>query len=212
MWRLAFRYAVLTEFTGGSASRGVRDTLTRIGVTGHRVLAEIDKVEAGIERALDRIQAWRSDSTLTLVSTLAAGADQLVARAVLRRPGGRLIAVLPLPRDNYLLDYSIGASRSEFLGLLGHAAEVIELPLAASREHAYEAGGLYVLNHCEVLLAVWDGQAAQGQGGTGDIVREARRRGLPLAWVHAGNRMAGTMKPTSLGAQQGTLTLERFGT
>jgi hypothetical protein len=73
-----------------------------------------------------------------------------------------------------------------------------------------ESAGLYVLVHCDVLLAVWDGRGAQGRGGTGGIVAEARRRGLPLAWVHAGNRVLGTARPTSLGAEQGRVSFERF--
>jgi len=69
-----------------------------------------------------------------------------------------------------------------------------------------------VLDRCDLLLAIWDGLAAQRQGGTGAIVAEARRRGLPLAWVHAGNRKPGTTEPTTLGDQQGTVTYERFPT
>jgi hypothetical protein len=67
-----------------------------------------------------------------------------------------------------------------------------------------------VLDRCEVLLAIWDGQGAQGQGSTGAIVGQARQRGLPLAWVHAGNRERGTQEPTSMGAEQGLVTLENF--
>ncbi len=61
-----------------------------------------------------------------------------------------------------------------------------------------------------MLLAVWDGQPPQGAGGTGWVVSEARRRGLPLAWVHAGNRQPGSEQPVSLGDEQGTVTFERF--
>jgi len=52
---------------------------------------------------------------------------------------------------------------------------------------------------------------AQGLGGTGGIALRARERGLPIAWVHAGNRKPGTEEPTSLGADQGQLTLENLG-
>jgi hypothetical protein len=59
-----------------------------------------------------------------------------------------------------------------------------------------------------VLIAIWDGKTAQGQGGTGAIMARARQRGLPIAWVHAGNRKPGTQEPTSLGAEQGMVTFE----
>jgi hypothetical protein len=67
-----------------------------------------------------------------------------------------------------------------------------------------------VLEDCDVLLAIWDGQDAQGQGGTGGTVAEARARGIPVVWVHAGNRRPGTHEPTSLGDEQGQVTYENL--
>jgi len=43
-----------------------------------------------------------------------------------------------------------------------------------------------------------------------EVIARARARGLPLAWVHAGNRTRGTMEPTSLGVDQGSVTYENF--
>lgn len=59
-------------------------------------------------------------------------------------------------------------------------------------------------------IAVWDGQEAQGQGGTAAIVAQARQRGLPLAWIRAGNRRPGTQEPMILGEEQGKVSFERF--
>ena len=87
---------------------------------------------------------------------------------------------------------------------------MITLPLALTRDEAYAAVGRYVLDHCELLIAIWDGQGAQGQGGAGEIVAQAHQRGLPIAWVHAGNRRPGTQEPTTLGGEQGIVTLVRF--
>jgi hypothetical protein len=42
------------------------------------------------------------------------------------------------------------------------------------------------------------------------VVAAARERGKPLVWVHAGNRVPGTMEPTSLGDEQGTVSFERL--
>ena len=184
--------------------------VVRIGVTGHRFLTALDRVEAGIEEALRRVEELWPGQPLTVVSSLAEGADRLVVRQVLARPGGRLAAVLPLPNDDYMTDFGDDGSRSEFLSLLEQAEEAVELPPVGSRDAAYESGGLYVLDHCDVLLALWDGQGAQGQGGTGGTVAEARQRGLPIAWVHAGNRKPGTEEPTSLGDEQGTVTFENL--
>ncbi len=184
--------------------------MTMIGVTGHRFLAELDRVTAGVDAALDEIEAAFAEHRMTVMSALAEGADRLVAERVLVRPGGELVAVLPLPQPEYVTDFESPASREGFLGLLARAEEVVTLPPTPTREDAYAAGGYYVLEHCDVLLAVWDGQGAQGTGGTAEIVAAARRRGLPLAWVHAGNRRPGTQDPVSLGDEQGMVTCERL--
>jgi hypothetical protein len=41
-----------------------------------------------------------------------------------------------------------------------------------------------------MLIAVWDGAPPDGKGGTGDTVRTARRRGLPVtvAWADGAAR------------------------
>jgi hypothetical protein len=182
----------------------------RIGVTGHRVLAEVPRVLAGVEEALDRIEAAFPGRELVVVSCLAEGADRLVAEAVLRRPGARLVVVLPMAHSDCLADFATPESRVEFLALLARAAEVVELSPRATRDEAYAAANDRMLDGVDVLVAVWDGADAQGQGGTAEVVARARARHLPLAWAHAGNRVPGTMKATSLGADQGGVTYENL--
>lgn len=181
-----------------------------IGVAGHRILMEPDKIEAGINAAISRIEEAFPGQPLIIFSPLAEGADRQVACQVLSRPGGRLVAVLPLEKDDYLQDFATQESKQEFLELLDRADKVVQMKPDASRDLAYEAAGGYVLDHCEVLIAVWDGLGAQGQRGTGGIVAEARKRKMPIAWVHAGNRKPGTGEATTLGRKQGKVTLENL--
>ena len=70
--------------------------------------------------------------------------------------------------------------------------------------------GELILEKADVLLAIWDGREAQGQACTGEVVAGARKRGLQIAWVHAGNRKPETQQPTSLGAEQGSVTYENL--
>ncbi len=184
--------------------------MVAIGVTGHRVLAEQGKLEAGLDDVASRIAAGFPGEPWTVISALAEGADRLVARRLLAGPATRLVAVLPLAAGDYEANFSAAPSRQEFRALLDGADEVIEVVPATSQDAAYEAAGREVLDRADVLVAVWDGQGAQGQGGTAAIVAQARARGLPLAWVHAGNRKPGTLEPTSLGAEQGAVTFERL--
>jgi hypothetical protein len=181
-----------------------------IGVTAHRVLAEVEKINGGIADALKKIEQKFPGELLTIISPLAEGADRLVVHQVLEHPDARLIVPLPLPKQDYLQDFAFCESKNEFLQLLHRADEVIELPPTGTRNAAYEAAGKFVLDRCDVLIAVWDGQTARGQGGTGEILTLARSRHLPIAWVHAGNRKPGTNEPTTLGAEQGTVTFENF--
>jgi hypothetical protein len=182
----------------------------RIGVTGHRVLADTEVVVAGIEKALARIETSHPGRSFVVVSALAEGADRLVGEAVLRRPGSRLEAILPLPRFECLDDFATPESKQEFLRLLERADSVSELPAQSTREAAYEVVNDRLLDGVDVMVAVWDGNEAQGRGGTAEVVARARERGLPLAWVHAGNRKPGTMEATSLGADQGSVTFENL--
>jgi hypothetical protein len=182
----------------------------RIGVTGHRVLAEVPRVLAGVEAALDRIEAAFPGRPVVVVSCLAEGADRLVAEAVLRRPGARLVAVLPMPRGELVADFATAESRAEFAALLARAAEVVELPARATRDEAYAAANERMLDEVDVLVAVWDGAEAQGRGGTAEVAARARSRHLPLAWVHAGNLAPGTMAATTLGPDQGHVTFENL--
>jgi hypothetical protein len=135
--------------------------MVSVGVTGHRVLAEVEKLTAGIDAALTEVERVIGQP-LTVVSALAEGADQLVAERVLRRPGGQLEAVRPLPQFEYERDFREDMSLGAFRALLGRADRVVELPVrldgTGSRENAYLAGSQYLLNHCDVILAVWDGQ------------------------------------------------------
>lgn len=180
-----------------------------VGVGGHRVLAEIGRVAAGVDDALDGLATAFPGRPLSVVSALAEGSDRVVVQRAFLRQGCTLVAILPLPRDDYERDFPSAASKEEFRRLLAKAVEVVEPAAALPREAAYERAGLAVLDRSDVLLAVWDGQPSQGRGGTADIVAEARSRGLPLVWIHAGNRTPGTLEPSSLGPAQGLVTWER---
>ncbi len=91
--------------------------------------------------------------------------------------------------------------------MLEAAAQVTVLPPAPTRDESYERVGLAVLDEADALIAIWDGQGAQGLGGTGAIVRRALERAMPVLHIRAGNRRPGTTIPTSLGPAQGELVV-----
>lgn len=155
-----------------------------VGVTGHRLLKNVATIRAGIQHAFGRIERVFRTRRVTIISPLAEGADRLVVLEALSRSDAELIVPLPYDVAEYLEDFESAESKREFLRLLGRAADVVRL---SDRKHqdAYAAAGRYVLDHCNVLVAVWDGKNASGTGGTGDIVQQARVRRLPIAWIDA---------------------------
>jgi hypothetical protein len=173
-----------------------------LGVTGHRSLA------AGTERTigdvLREVRRIAGPARLRVLSSLAVGADQVVARRALEL-GAEIWAVLPLPRREYEEDFADQAARTELERLLSLATEVVELPAAHQRPEAYVAAGRWVVDHSDLLLAVWDGGAARGSGGTAEIVAYARRRGAPLAWLRAAQHAS-----APIAGPPGTVSWERL--
>jgi hypothetical protein len=154
-----------------------------VGVTGHRKLADPGLLAAKIDAVLDEITREAPGQGLVVLSPLAEGADRLVAARALVLPGAALEAVLPLDEADYERDFETDASRAEFRSLLARARRVRRLPPSSSREEAYAAAGRFVVDHCDVLVAIWDGQIANGPGGTANIVAYARSRARRLSIV-----------------------------
>lgn len=160
-----------------------------IGVTGHRKLDKEAALAEQVQRALERIRQItpslsNTPLVFTVLSPVAEGADRLVAREVLKITGSQLEVVLPLSKDDYLQDFKSPASKTEFEEFLSRARQVEELPPTNTRNEAYEQVGHYVVDNCDVLIALWNGKGAVGQGGTAEIVEYARGGKCPLFWVH----------------------------
>src|ERR1035441_7092052 len=116
----------------------------RIGVTGHRNLADPaatqatvkESINAEVERLFPKesgqnIERVRRAGTTAIafrvLSPLAEGADRVVARAVLDYPGARLDVVLPLTVDDYLEDFATEESKEDFRDLLGKCRRPVPL-------------------------------------------------------------------------------------
>lgn len=171
-----------------------------VGVTGHRKDALPSDSESQLkERLREVLERLRSGAEevrlasgiffanesmrLLFVSPLADGADQSAAELALKL-GFELHAILPFEREEYRRDMADEDSRQRFDTLIGQATCVLELP--GSRDHeldAYVMAGRGTVAHCDVLIAVWDGQPPRGRGGTGEIVGLAFDRGTPVIHV-----------------------------
>jgi hypothetical protein len=170
-----------------------QDGVLRVGVTGHRALADPEGLADAVDAELDRLVAVRAEAAgragdqpvaVELRTSLAEGADRLVAVRVLAR-GGRLVVLLPLAADDYRQDFATDASQRAFdrLSAVADEVRVADVPDGSTREVAYEVAGHGVVEGSDVLLALWDGQPSQGRGGTAEIVEHARRSGLEVVVI-----------------------------
>ncbi|MEP7044399.1 MAG: hypothetical protein ABI843_15145 [Dokdonella sp.] len=176
-----------------------------IGVTSHRNISatELAGIRQHVAALFGRLQAEFPGLPLTVLSALAEGGDQLVAEEALAA-GARLIAPLPMARAQYAADFPDTPARARFDALCD-AAEIIELPLAEGRARTarfdapsghernlrYAQAGVFISQHCHLLLAIWDGKTSDRLGGTAQVVNfhltgvrlapEERRRGLSHA-------------------------------
>jgi hypothetical protein len=165
-----------------------------VGVTGHRDLREehIGALRREIRETLLKIRldylGSDSNTPLIVMSSLAEGADQLVATVALEL-GALLVSPLPMPADEYRRDFSPGAC-TEFDRLLSHSVTAPQMPFVdgnnleairgdtSRRALQYKEAGLYILRHCHILLALWDGETSEIKtGGTAEIL-SFRRAGF----------------------------------
>lgn len=163
----------------------------RIGVTGHRDLSDENLMRTRVKEALNDLGKLfkNTPGKYVLVSPLAEGADRLLVNEVLAWDicESEIHVVLPLPQDDYITDFKTESSKEEFLSLLGVAKTVKTLESSGSRTEAYENVGKYIVDSSDLLISIWDGKEARGQGGTGEIVKYARGKGLPVIWIHSDN-------------------------
>jgi len=162
----------------------------RIGITGHQQLddpADWNWVSDTIRAELAKLSA-----PLIGVTSLALGADQLLAVLVLEK-GGSIHAVLPY-RD---IERSFSPEDLPAYKRLVAQADVEVLSTPGSDADAYLAAGLRVANLSDVLFAVWNGRPAVGKGGTADVVCYAAERGIPLIHLNPVFRSVTRSGPSS---------------
>jgi len=170
-----------------------------IGATGHRDLRDEDvlALEAAVRKAIVTLKReYLDDSTetpLIVLSSLAEGADRLIARVAMDL-GAKLIAPLPLPPDEYRRDFEPGLkpdAAAEFDRLKGQALATPVMRWAegntadnireeSRRALQYREVGLFIVRHCHVLIALWNGdESNMAVGGTAEVVT-FKRDGIPL--------------------------------
>jgi hypothetical protein len=194
--RLAFRVGVV----------GHRPN--RLPQSSEGILTIRARLEAILDAVVQSVEAFSGTGRAALyspapaifraLSSLADGTDQLFAEAALGKQF-ELCVPLPFPLAEFEKDFTAqsdvegSSAHQTFKSLLDRASNASKLTLfeldgARDNEaEAYRAAGKIILNQSDLLVAVWDGEPAQGRGGTLDTLREAVSFGVPVVCIDAGS-------------------------
>jgi hypothetical protein len=150
-----------------------------IGFTGHQRIDHPDRwgwVQEQFAQILREV-ASPNDRALT---ALAAGGDQLFSQVAIA--AGIAIEVV-VPCVGYEAAFERPDQLAQYGLLLARASNVTRLDFPAPSEDAFLAAGIHVVNQSGLVVALWNGNAPAGKGGTGDVVEYARKRKLPVIHV-----------------------------
>ncbi len=177
------RIGLPSNRTDAQARDGAAPVPLVVGVTGHRdlVAAEISQLRELVREFLKDLEVQFPETPLSIMTSLADGADRLVAHEAVAMNIPLLIA-LPMPVELYKQDFTDAESVKDFEHLYAQG-EVLELPLVEGkmtasmsnpgneRDKQYAQAGVYICAHCHILLALWDGKSSEKLGGTAQVVR-----------------------------------------
>lgn len=148
----------------------------RVGITGHQRL-EDPKAWTWVAKVMINELA-KLELPHIGVTSLALGADQLLARLVLEE-GGTIHAVLPFAD----IERSFSPKDVPSYRELVRRATVEVLDKHGTDEDAYLAAGQRVVELSDIVLVVWNGKPAKDKAGTAAIVAYAKRQGVPLIHI-----------------------------
>lgn len=155
--------------------------MTRVGVTGHSDLTDrtVELVRDELEKVLPRF----SDDLIG-VTCLARGADQVFADVILGL-GGRIRVVVPAV--DYFTSISDPHSKLRCQRYLSVAESTVAMDFEKAGPPAYSAASRHLVDHCDVLIAVWDGSTSSG---TAEAVAYAqvRERQTIVVWPEGAER------------------------
>ncbi|MBX9791432.1 MAG: hypothetical protein K2Y37_21125 [Pirellulales bacterium] len=170
-----------------------------LGIVGHRTLCDEDRpiLQAALERLFAEVHGAYPHTPLTILTSLAEGADQIAAVTALAC-GASVRAALPFPPDIFRQSTSFDTepAREQFDRLIADArieSFVVPMPIeplsgdiswikvatdrndrdaTALRRACYANTAGYIVRHCHALVALWDGDRSDTArpGGTAESV------------------------------------------
>jgi hypothetical protein len=167
-----------------------------VGFTGHRNIttggATCESVERGIRAVLmelrralpltiDQERSYFSSvpPVVRLITMGAEGADLLGIRAAIAL-GLDLSYVVPFGINDYQDEFS-SSSAAEAAANFSQASSIFQLPGKRDEgERAYERANEIIVSNSDVVIAVWDGEQANGRAEPAEAVRTAIAKRVPI--------------------------------
>lgn len=164
-----------------------RQRPVKIAVTGHRLIKYDVQLLLSIRQVIGEIIKDYRNSEILLYAALAEGSDQLVAEIALEFKNTWLHVPLPMATGDYLRDFNSEKAQEKFQGILSRAYRVELLPASKTHQEAYHNLGIYLVEHADIILAVWNGEYNQEMGGTSEVVKSALTAGKKVYWIFCPN-------------------------
>lgn len=178
-----------------------------VGFSGHRHLhGKDDEVAAAIDRILDELS--QCNPRLAGICSTASGSDTLFAKAALARdmplslvlpfdlkrfqedfhdePSGaweqakKIIDAVPINRIDVVHQLESDLCRSNESTSRSADEPCQQTVNARIAHHAYYEATIRTVDGADVLLAIWNGEAGEGPGGTRDAIGYAHELGKPV--------------------------------
>ncbi|GEM_PF-2116434 len=133
----------------------------------------------------------RTRLAFSVLTSLAKNAERRIAREILSHPRSSIEVILPLGKEDCLQSLDSDDARKEFEELLGKAARPVWLKskpvseesshadLAHARERATREAARYIVDHCDLLIAVSDDAQAS------EAIHYAKKKNRPVIEISA---------------------------
>ena len=151
-----------------------------VGFTGHRRVENEGKIAQALQEVIAALQREIGGEIIGR-SSIASGGDTLFAEAC-RASKVKWIAQLPFPEAEFKKDFS-ESDWKRAKELLDYAERIEVLSDTVERPGGYLHCGLSTVEGADLMIALWDGKASRGLGGTAQIVAHARFVQKPLLLI-----------------------------
>lgn len=152
--------------------------MLKIGITGHQRFDGVTDntwYKAELKKRIIELH-----SIMLAYSSLAIGADSIFAEIILSE---KINLVAIIPSNHYQTAFK-KTDCEKYYRLLNECSQQIILNYPNPGETAFLAAGKYITDNSDILFALWDGNEAQGLGGTGDIIRYAIKNGVRIIHIN----------------------------